>query len=58
MVDTGMPITVYERQSGDRNISIAILLLCAGRSSRMGDGMPHKLLSEFGGLPLARRSAV
>lgn len=53
-----MPITVHERRAGGRDTSVAILLLCAGRSSRMGVGMPHKLLSEFDGQPLVRRSAL
>jgi molybdenum cofactor cytidylyltransferase len=37
--------------------SVAIVLLAAGRSSRMGEGGSHKLLAEFDGLPLVRRSA-
>ena len=38
-------------------ISIAIVLLAAGKASRMGEGGPHKLLAEFDGVPLVRRSA-
>lgn len=38
-------------------ISVAIILLAAGKASRMGDGAPHKLLAEFSGVPLVRRSA-
>jgi molybdenum cofactor cytidylyltransferase len=38
-------------------ISVAIVLLAAGRASRMGEGGPHKLLAEFSGVPLVRRSA-
>ncbi len=37
--------------------SVAIVLLAAGRSSRMGEGGSHKLLAEFDGVPLVRRSA-
>ncbi len=37
--------------------SVAIVLLAAGRSSRMGENGSHKLLAEFDGVPLARRSA-
>lgn len=36
--------------------SVAIVLLAAGRSSRMGEGGSHKLLAEFDGVPLVRRS--
>jgi molybdenum cofactor cytidylyltransferase len=38
-------------------ISVAVVLLAAGRASRMGEGGSHKLLAEFGGIPLVRRSA-
>jgi molybdenum cofactor cytidylyltransferase len=38
-------------------ISVAIILLAAGKASRMGVGGPHKLLAEFAGIPLVRRSA-
>ncbi|CAN7621048.1 NTP transferase domain-containing protein [Pararhizobium sp. LjRoot238] len=37
--------------------SVAIVVLAAGRSSRMGEGGSQKLLAEFDGLPLVRRSA-
>ncbi|OWV72357.1 molybdopterin-guanine dinucleotide biosynthesis protein MobA [Rhizobium sp. R339] len=36
--------------------SVAIVILAAGQSSRMGGA--HKLLAEFGGMPLIRRSAI
>ena len=39
-------------------ISVAIVLLAAGKASRMGEGGPHKLLAEFDGIPLVRRSAA
>ena len=38
--------------------SVAIVILAAGQSSRMGMGGAHKLLAEFGGMPLIRRSAI
>ncbi|GES44930.1 4-diphosphocytidyl-2C-methyl-D-erythritol kinase [Rhizobium dioscoreae] len=37
-------------------ISVAIVLLAAGKASRMGEGGSHKLLAEFDGVPLVRRS--
>ncbi len=37
---------------------IALILLAAGQASRMGAGGPHKLLAEFDGVPLVRRSAM
>lgn len=37
--------------------NIVIVLLAAGRASRMGVGGPHKLLAEFDGIPLVRRAA-
>lgn len=46
MTDTGVETTV------------AIVLLAAGTSSRMGEGGLHKLLARFGGIPLVRRSAM
>lgn len=39
------------------NVSVAGLLLAAGQSSRVEGGF-HKLLSEFDGIPLVRRSAL
>ncbi|NLR96209.1 NTP transferase domain-containing protein [Rhizobium sp. P38BS-XIX] len=39
-------------------ISVAIVLLAAGKASRMGDGGSHKLLAEFDGVPLIRKSAL
>ena len=36
---------------------VGIVLMAAGRSSRMGDGAGHKLLAEFDGEPLVRRIA-
>ena len=41
-----------------KTISVTIVLLAAGRSSRMGADGAHKLLAEFGGMPLIRRSAI
>jgi len=37
--------------------SVAIVLLAAGKASRMGEGGPHKLLATFDGVPLVRRMA-
>jgi molybdenum cofactor cytidylyltransferase len=37
-------------------VSVAIVLLAAGKASRMGEAGPHKLLAEFDGVPLIRRS--
>jgi molybdenum cofactor cytidylyltransferase len=48
------------RDSGedqDRPVTVAAVVLAAGRSSRMGEGGFHKLLAEFDGTPLVRRSA-
>jgi molybdenum cofactor cytidylyltransferase len=38
-------------------LSVGALMLSAGRASRMGKDGPHKLLAEFEGMPLVRRSA-
>jgi molybdenum cofactor cytidylyltransferase len=50
--------TQIETRPGSRDaISVAIILLAAGRASRMGVGAPHKLLAAFTGVPLVRRCA-
>lgn len=36
---------------------VGIVLLAAGRASRMGEGAGHKLLADFDGIPLVRRMA-
>ncbi|MDI7863296.1 molybdopterin-binding/glycosyltransferase family 2 protein [Rhizobiaceae bacterium n13] len=36
---------------------LALVLLAAGKASRMGEGSGHKLLAAFEGVPLVRRSA-
>ncbi len=38
--------------------SAGLVLLAAGRASRMGSGGQHKLLAEFDGVPLVRRMAL
>lgn len=38
--------------------SVAIVILAAGKASRMGTIGKHKLLAEFDGVPLVRRSAL
>jgi molybdenum cofactor cytidylyltransferase len=38
--------------------SVAIVILAAGRASRMGEGGKHKLLAEFDGVSLVRRTAL
>ena len=40
-----------------KKTSVAILLLAAGKASRMGPSGHHKLLAEFGGIPMIRSSA-
>lgn len=41
--------------SADRAADLGIVVLAAGRASRMGEGGPHKLLAEFEGEALVRR---
>lgn len=41
----------------ERHISVGAILLAAGAARRMGTGGGHKLLAEFDGCPLVRRSA-
>lgn len=40
-----------------RPATVAVVILAAGKSSRMGEGGAHKLLAEFDGEPLVRRAA-
>ncbi len=41
----------------ERPVTVGSVLLAAGQARRMGAGGPHKLLAEFDGMPLVRRSA-
>ncbi len=41
----------------DVSLSVAAVLLAAGQARRMGESGLHKLLAEFDGVPLVRRSA-
>ncbi|TDR34159.1 molybdenum cofactor cytidylyltransferase [Aquamicrobium defluvii] len=52
-----MTMQIERRPRSRDPISVAIILLAAGRASRMGVGGTHKLLAEFAGVPLVRRSA-
>ncbi|MBY5775268.1 NTP transferase domain-containing protein [Rhizobium leguminosarum] len=48
------------RDSSDeqpRPVTVAAVILAAGKASRMGEGGAHKLLAEFDGEPLVRRAA-
>lgn len=38
-------------------VTVATVILAAGKASRMGEGGAHKLLAEFDGEPLVRRAA-
>ncbi len=40
-----------------RPATVAVVILAAGKASRMGEGGAHKLLAEFDGEPLVRRAA-
>ncbi len=54
-----IPLRPSPREAVEPQVSavrVAGLVLAAGRASRMGEG-GHKLLAEFGGVPLVRRSA-
>ncbi|MDO3433521.1 nucleotidyltransferase family protein [Rhizobium sp. CBN3] len=39
-------------------LQVAVVILAAGRSSRMGKGEDHKLLATFDGVPLVRKSVL
>lgn len=52
-----MTLQIETRPPSRDQVSVAIILLAAGKASRMGVGGPHKLLAEFAGVPLVRRSA-
>jgi len=64
LVETGLEsFEMTSRQelpnrSAKLDISVAIILLAAGRSSRMSSDAGHKLLSIFNGVPLVRRMAL
>ena len=40
------------------DVSVGAILLAAGQAKRMGENGQHKLLAEFDGVPLVRRSAI
>ncbi|MCM2476967.1 NTP transferase domain-containing protein [Rhizobium sp. CG5] len=44
-------------QKGEQPPAITVVILAAGRASRMGSDSGHKLLAEFDGVPLVRRVA-
>jgi molybdenum cofactor cytidylyltransferase len=44
-------------RKGEVSLSVAAVMLAAGQARRMGDGGLHKLLAEFDGVPLVRRTA-
>ncbi|OED00753.1 NTP transferase domain-containing protein [Rhizobium sp. YK2] len=46
-----------ESADGHRQPAVAVVILAAGKASRMGEGGAHKLLAEFDGEPLVRRTA-
>jgi molybdenum cofactor cytidylyltransferase len=45
------------RTDPQKPLAVGLVLLAAGKASRMGTDGPHKLLAEFSGIPLVRRSA-
>ena len=50
-----MPRDIPQEKGGQ--VSVAIIILAAGLSTRMGKSGSHKLLAEFDGIPLIRRTA-
>ncbi len=61
----GLPMGIQSRPrprdlaaKPEAQISVTVVLLAAGKASRMGEGGPHKLLAEFDGMPLVRRSGA
>lgn len=46
-----------ERMKQSDAPTVVIVLLAAGRATRMGDSAGHKLLAEFDGVPLVQQSA-
>jgi molybdenum cofactor cytidylyltransferase len=52
-----LTMQIETRPPSHDQVSVAIILVAVGKASRMGVSGPHKLLAEFAGVPLVRRSA-
>lgn len=52
------PLPRDNSKAKSMELSVGALMLAAGQARRMGKEGPHKLLAEFDGIPLVRRSAL